>query len=240
MKLIAHRGACLEKQEDTLAALELGSEYGAFAVECDPRYTADNVAVIFHDGDLARLTGDPRKVCDLTLEEMRTVLAQSGKTVTTLEELLTTYRGKSAVLFDLPHNALDESLYAMLAAAPFHAIAGVHAVAEAEMARKFFAQEDILAFMPKPDMAEAFAAAGAGNIRLWENWLPENPISEVRKRIPADREIWIMSNDKTVHHPLFCMNGSAESLKKLRDMGAEGVLLNDIAMAMELRRNGVI
>lgn len=58
MKLIAHRGASLERPENSLESLEYGSELGAFAVECDVRMTADGVYIIFHDDRLERLGGD--------------------------------------------------------------------------------------------------------------------------------------------------------------------------------------
>lgn len=233
MKFIAHRGACLEAQEDTLASLTLGAEYGAYAVECDPRLTKDGVWVLFHDNDLLRLAGDPAKIRELDYADMKARLEKVGKTVTTLDELLENYRGASAVLFDLPMPMEDEAMYRKLASAPFHTIAGIHAPNEAAIASKFFAKEDILAFMREVDrhQPELYTDAGAGNIRLWEHWLPEQPICEVHKRIPEDREIWIMSNDGVTPHPLFCMNGSPAQLEKLEAMGADGVLLNDIAMA---------
>lgn len=239
MKLIAHRGASLEAQENTLAALELGAAYGAFAVECDPRYTADRQLVLFHDGDLDRIAGDPRHIRELTLAELRDVLTESGKMLTTLDDVVSGYRGKSAVLFDLPYPALDEAMFAKIAAAPFRSIVGVHDLMEMELARKYFTRENILAFLYKPELAADFTAAGAGIVRLAEKWLPEHPVSEIRKQIPADCEIWIMSNDQS-GHPFFCMNGSPEALKRYRGMGADGVLLNDIAMAVKLQKGGTI
>ncbi|MBR4896253.1 MAG: hypothetical protein IKZ41_07485 [Clostridia bacterium] len=232
MKYIAHRGACLEETENTLAALEKGASYGAYAVECDPQFTGDGAAILFHDTDLNRMADDPRKIADLSYSEIFRAMEAAGKSVTTLDELIAGYRGASAVLFDLPR-VTDEAFFRKLANAPFHTIAGVHALDEAEIAARFFPREDILAFMPKPEMAAGFAAAGVGNLRLWEQWLPEHPIAVVRESVPADREIWIMMADMSIRHPLYCMNGSVESLKKLNALGADGVLLNDIALMRE-------
>lgn len=235
MKFIAHRGASLERTEDTLAALLRGAEYGAFAVECDPWQTKDGVWVLFHDRDLKRMAGDDRKVCDITYDEMKQALAKAGKELTALDEVLTGYNGKSAILFDMCEPADDPEVYKKIKAAPFHAIIGVHAVDEVALARKFFAQEDVLAFMPGPTMAADFAAAGAGNIRLWEPWLEQYPIETVRRQIPADREIWIMSCEAGNSHPLFSMNGSPAQIDKLIAMGADAMLLNDIALMERYR-----
>lgn len=233
MKFIAHRGACLEAQEDTLAALELGAEYGAFAVECDPRYTADGKLVIFHDNDLKRLADDDRRVDELTFDEMKKALKKAGKTVNTFDETVNNYKGRSAVLFDLSFDAADEAFFRDLAALPLNSIAGVHDPAEAELARRFLPAERVLAFMKHPEDIDDYAAAGAGIIRLWEHWLDDFSIAEARKHIPSDREIWIMTRDKSIHHPLFCMNGSREQIEKLISLGADGMLLNDIALAKE-------
>ncbi len=235
MKFIAHRGACLECQEDTLASLMRGAEYGVFAVECDPRQTADGVYVLFHDVDLRRLAGDERKMSQLTYAEMKTALEKAGKELTTLDELLENYTGSSAVLFDMPRNATDEAFYKKLRNAPFKTMVGVHAVDEVKVARKFYDEKDILAFMPEEGvfLPRAFTDAGAGNVRLWEYWLTEHPISEVRKLIPQDREIWIMSADLSVNHPLYCMNGSRSQIERLTELGADALLLNDAALAKE-------
>ncbi len=237
MKFIAHRGACLEYQEDTIAALEKAAQYGAFAVECDPRFTKDNVLIIFHDNDLSRLAGAEEKIIDLTYREVKEKLGAVGLTVNTFDEILSNYKGNSAVLFDLSFDADDESFFERLANAPFRAIAGVHTPDEAKLAAKHLSKENILAFMKKPEDVEDYINSGVGMIRLWEHWLPENPINEVRKRIPDDIEIWIMARDKNIHHPLFCMNGSKEQIEKLEEAGADGMLLNDIKLAYEIRIN---
>ena len=54
MKFVAHRGASIEAQENTLEALRLGARLGAYACECDIRVTKDKSYVLFHDSDLVR------------------------------------------------------------------------------------------------------------------------------------------------------------------------------------------
>lgn len=236
MKFIAHRGACLELQEDTLAALNRAADYGAFAVECDLRYTADGVLVLYHDNDLKRLTGNESRVIDITYAEMKKILAESGKTLTTFDELVSGFNRKSAVLFDISFDALEKDFYRRISDVPFRAIAGIHAIEEAKLASAYFAKENILAFLPKDGVPAQFAEAGAGNIRLWEHWLEERSLGEVRKTLPPDREIWIMARDRDIHHPLFCMNGSRESIEKLTACGADAMLLNDIKLAAEANK----
>ncbi|MCQ2445374.1 MAG: hypothetical protein MJ141_00625 [Clostridia bacterium] len=231
MKFIAHRGACLEETEDTLASPLRAASYGAYAVECDPRFTKDGKLVIFHDDTLKRLAGDPARVIDLDYADMKARLASKNLALTTFDEVLRDYTGASAVLFDLSFDATDPEFFKLLRDAPFRAIAGVHDPKEAEAARKYLPAEDVLAFMPKPSMAEDFHEAGCGILRLWEHWLTDVSPADVR-RLVGETEVWIMAHDPTVLHPLFSMNGSPASIEKVKALGADGILLNDIRMAM--------
>jgi len=235
MKLIAHRGACLEATENTLDALARGAAYGAYAVECDPRPTKDGKLVIFHDDTVKRLAGDGRRVCEMTYAELKDRLAYVGISLCTFDEVLEQYNGSAAVLFDLSYDASnDEAVFKAMANAPFRAIAGVHNVDEAKLARRFMPAENVLAFMPSPDAAEAFHEAGCGILRLWEDWLNEVTPTDIKTRV-GQTEVWIMAHDSSNTHPLYCMNGSPASIDRAAALGADGMLLNDIRMAVSCK-----
>lgn len=68
--IIAHRGASAFAPENTLAAFQRAIEDGADGIEFDVRLSKDNVPVVFHDSDLARLAKIKRRVADLTAEEL--------------------------------------------------------------------------------------------------------------------------------------------------------------------------
>ena len=228
MKMIAHRGASLECTENTLASLLKGAEFGAYAVETDLRLTKDRHFVQYHDNDFLRLTGDPRHPWEVTEDEMRALLAEHGIMLLTFDDILKKYDGPSYVLLDLtlPPEEYTDGFFRMLSEAPVRFICGVHAVCEAETARRYFPAEQILAFMPQMEMYRDFFRAGAGNLRLWEQWLDRITPKEVRAACPG-AEVWIMSN-----RPGTGMNGTWESLEALDALGADGVLLNDIRLGM--------
>ena len=65
-EIIAHRGNASEFPENTLQGLESAVSLGLRHVEFDVQLTADRVPVLMHDADLARVSGRPDCVHDLT------------------------------------------------------------------------------------------------------------------------------------------------------------------------------
>jgi len=55
--LIAHRGYSQCYPENTLVGLQAALSAGAQCIEFDVQFTADSVPVVFHDSELARVTG---------------------------------------------------------------------------------------------------------------------------------------------------------------------------------------
>ena len=76
----------------------------------------------------------------------------------------------------------------------------------------------------KLDSAQTYSEAGAGSIRLWDQWLTIVTPGDVKALCPGT-EVFIMSN-----RPESGMNGTDESLDELEKLGADGVLLNDIRL----------
>lgn len=74
----AHRGASEYLPENTLLAFYTGIYMGANGIETDVRRTKDGVLVLFHDKTLERVTGDPRRVEECTLEELMTLDVQKN------------------------------------------------------------------------------------------------------------------------------------------------------------------
>lgn len=69
--LIAHRTAMGLRPENTIVGIEAAIASGVDGVEIDVRATRDGVLVLMHDASLARTTGDPREVEEVTLDGLR-------------------------------------------------------------------------------------------------------------------------------------------------------------------------
>ena len=85
--VIAHRGLALGIPENTLTAFQLAVDHGADALETDVHVSKDGVAVLSHDPDLSRLTGQPERINQFTASELAAT-DLGGETVPTLLEFL--------------------------------------------------------------------------------------------------------------------------------------------------------
>ncbi|MCI0357739.1 MAG: glycerophosphodiester phosphodiesterase [Planctomycetaceae bacterium] len=115
----AHRAGAAKAPENTLAALRQAIADGADLAEIDVQTTRDGELVILHDGDLARLAGDPRRVEELTLSELRQLdigrwhdPSFAGERVATLGEMIALAKGRIRLNVELKYNRDDPALAA--------------------------------------------------------------------------------------------------------------------------------
>lgn len=87
-RIIAHRGLALDAPENTLLAFLRALSAGATHLETDIHASADGVAVIAHDPDLARVAGRNVKVAQLTMTELRRIELGHGQGFCSLAEAL--------------------------------------------------------------------------------------------------------------------------------------------------------
>ncbi len=95
----AHRAGPKPAPENSLAALRLALAAGADFVELDVQPTADGQVVLAHDRDLRRVTGDPRVVTELRLDEIAALRLREGSApgrepIPTLEQFLAACDGQ--------------------------------------------------------------------------------------------------------------------------------------------------
>ncbi|GAA1673209.1 glycerophosphodiester phosphodiesterase family protein [Microbacterium lacus] len=121
-RVLAHRGLVLPGDaaagvvENSFAAVAAAHSAGAVYVESDCHLTADGTVVLFHDDDLSRVTGDPRKIADVTVRELESLMAPRGGLITLAQAL----ESFPTLRFNLDVKAAD-------AAAPVGRIVRTHA-----------------------------------------------------------------------------------------------------------------
>ena len=100
--LFAHRGLHGEAGvENGLKAFAAACEAG-YGIELDVRFSRDGKLVVFHDDDLQRMCGDPRRPEQLTVAELQALpLAQTEERIPTLDEALELVGGRVPLLVEI-------------------------------------------------------------------------------------------------------------------------------------------
>jgi glycerophosphoryl diester phosphodiesterase len=90
-RIFAHRGFAVAPgiSENTIPAFRAALELGASHLESDIQVTKDGVPVLFHDDDLLRVAGLPRKIGELRIDEVLELALLDGGNIPTLREALT-------------------------------------------------------------------------------------------------------------------------------------------------------
>ena len=66
-----HRGYCAKYPENTLISFEAAIDLGVDAFEFDVHLSADKIPVVMHDANARRTCGVDRKLCDMTISEIK-------------------------------------------------------------------------------------------------------------------------------------------------------------------------
>ncbi len=118
-QVIAHRGYSGAYPENTLCAIRGAIAIGVDMVEVDVRLSRDRVPVIFHSPSLMPITACPRRVEELTVDELKTLDVGAwrgevycGERIPTLDEVLTLTRGRIPVNLDIKTPAAIDAVVA--------------------------------------------------------------------------------------------------------------------------------
>ena len=84
----AHRGGAAHAPENSWRAFEHAVGLGYEYLETDVQATADGVLIAFHDRTLDRVTGQPGRVCRLTLKEIAGARIGGTEPIPVLEDVL--------------------------------------------------------------------------------------------------------------------------------------------------------
>ncbi|HQR09071.1 MAG TPA: glycerophosphodiester phosphodiesterase family protein [Gemmatales bacterium] len=116
-EVTAHRGHARAAPENTISAVRKAIESGAEYAEIDVLQTSDGVVVLLHDRDFKRVSGDPRRISEMTFDNVRKLdvgswfsPAFAGERVPTLEEVMKLARGKIRLNIEMKFFDNDLSL----------------------------------------------------------------------------------------------------------------------------------
>ncbi len=224
----AHRGASAHAPENTIAAFELAKTAGADGIELDVRLDGDGHVVVFHDKDLQRLCGRPGRMEDLSAHERKTLRVR-GEPVPTLAEVF-------EILGDLELNVEIKANQPGRTGALVAATANVirHSGRADQVIVSSFDPFSLVQFHRHlNDLALAFLFGKDQAMPLRKGWVgtwmgasvlhPEHSLCTVAT-MKAWRTAGFPVNTWTVDDPA--------ELRRLADLGVDGVFTNDPAAAL--------
>lgn len=127
---IAHRGlhdGNNAVMENSLSAVLAAAEAG-YPIEIDVQLSADDVAIMFHDETLDRLTAETGPVRQSTTDELRTIkLGKTEDTPLPLADVLRALDGRVPIVVEMKDNGADNEILAKAVAADLLAYDGASA-----------------------------------------------------------------------------------------------------------------
>ncbi len=227
MQIIAHRsGPAVYPGQTILSARQARAH--AELIEIDTRFTADDVIVVSHDRTAERVFGEPRAVAELTAAEFLALRHRADPAFAshTLADFLCADVGPILIHVKEGGPRIDALMATLRAHGALETtVMGVQQVADAVRVKELSPATEVLAFMPRLEYLPEFLAGPADNIRLWESWVAEELVAAIHV---AGKRVWIMARNDA------CGGGgytTAENLRLWREMGVDGVLVNDPAAA---------
>lgn len=114
MLVIGHRGLPCLYPENTIASFLAAILYGADGVELDVWLTADNEAVVVHDGDLRRVAGVQLEVKKSTYSELKKHSLGMGQHVPLLRDVLKAIPKDKLVFVEIKDRDAVEETYRII------------------------------------------------------------------------------------------------------------------------------
>lgn len=228
--VIAHRGAAGAAPENTLASVTQAVNDGADWVEIDVQESRDGEVVVVHDSDFMKLAGNPLKVWDGDLAEIRQIDVGSwfdprfsDQRVPTLREVLEAIKGRSRLVIELKYYGHDQRLEQRVVDIVEHSGMSEDVVV---MSLKLQGVEKLHTL--RPDWTTGLLAASAvGDLsRLDVDFLAVNQgmasRAFIRRAHAAGKRVFVWTiND-------------ALSLSRWMSMGVDGIITDEPALAREV------
>ncbi|MDW5288554.1 glycerophosphodiester phosphodiesterase family protein [Formosa sp. PL04] len=202
---IGHRGGFLPGiPENSLMAFQHCIAEHVAMIETDIQLTKDKQMVLFHDKSLLRMTGVNGKLSEYTLAELQQMDLGYNQYIPTLEEaLIILQSGTINLLLDIKAgDDLDyTTLYTLLEYYQMtsRVFIGVRSLKDLKTCKTLNTHIKVLGFVPGPEYIDTFITSQADAIRIWPNYLKEQPdlISEVlQQHIPVWMTVGAMPNQE--------------------------------------------
>ena len=234
--IMGHRGASKIAPENTLDAFKEAIRLKADAVEFDVQETVDGEIVIIHDYDTLRTAGTEGIVKQMTLKELKKLNFGNGERILTLLELIELAKDKISLNCEIKVEGIAKKIVHIFQDAD---------ILDSTIVSSFLHEELIKIQKIEPQLKLAtLVPTEAGKFSDWNykkklidftsenNYYAINPLYKL-----ADKQFIEYAHEKNIKvFPWTVDSGIA--MRKLINMGTDGIITNDISRLKEvLNRN---
>jgi len=235
--IIGHRGANNIAPENTLKSFQKAIELGADCIEFDVHESKDGKIVVMHDEDIFRTTGQKYHalIKDMTLEDLKELDCGESEKILTFNELIDLTKGKIGLNCEIKAEGIAKKIVDIIKEAD---------IIETTIVSSFKHQElfEIQKLEPKIKLA-SLEPAGSGRLSHWEN--KEAMINKaVKNKFYAINPLYKLVDRKFIEyahkHNLKVFPWTVDSgiaLKKLINMGPDGIITNNIFRLKEILKD---
>jgi len=230
--IMGHRGASKIAPENTLKAFKEAIRLKADAVEFDVQETVEGEIVIIHDYDTLRTAGTEGIVEQMTLKELKKLNFGNGEQIPTLLELIELAKDKISLNCEIKVEGIAKKIIQIFQDAD---------ILDSTIISSFLHEELIKIQKIEPQLKLAtLVPTGAGKFSDWNykkklidftsenNYYAINPLYKL-----ADKQFIEYAHEKNIKvFPWTVDSGIA--MKKLINMGTDGIITNDISRLKEV------
>ena len=231
-KWIAHRGAGKLAPENTLAAFQLGAQYGYRMFECDAKLSRDGVVFLMHDAELDRTTNGVGNAGSLDWSDLSQLDAGSWHSVT--------YRGESLpTLESLAQFCISHGYFLNIEIKPIPGTEAITGSTVADEAMRLWQGQSIPPLLTSFKTESLVAAKqtapslprGLLLDNLWEGWLDVATDLEC-VAIVCNYKLWNMALVETVHaQKMRCLSytvNGQDIANSLIALGTDGIITDSV------------
>jgi len=223
---VAHRGAVTKAPENTLKSFALAMQLGADMIELDVRLSKNRRVVVIHDAELDRTSDGTGLVRSYTLEELKRFDFGDGERIPTLEEVLELVRDKMLINIEIKEPDMAREVV--------------------DIVERYNAKEKVvISSFIHPVLAEIKKLNPEIKIGLLFVHRPIDP-AKFAKEVNADflhpyyelvdKSFVEQSHKQNVGVLVWTVDGESD-IKKMFEVGVDGVITNDVETCLKVRKN---
>ena len=226
--IIGHRGAKSVAPENTLKSFKKAIELGADFIEFDMHLSKDREIVIMHDENVFAITGKQGLIKNMTLEELKKLDCGEGEKIPTILEVIEIAKGKIGLQCEIKALNLTEQLVKLLR---------THSIINSSLVSSFIFTELVQLKKIEPNLKIGLLIS---ELLRSDKEMKNHVQKAINEKFYSIHPFYKSINKELIEfahkNNLKVVAWTVDSkvaMKKLIEIGVDGIITNDISKAKE-------